>query len=231
MGNFRPIGRTIDRCNGSSFDTAGNLYVSEFGNSRVQELDNIGSYLTKWGVFGIAEAKFNWPYGIAINNVGSIYVVNSRNDRVQVFSQPLPAAFKASIIWDYSWTNKRVTDENGFECTPAGNSKGTALIYQKGQYVNAKIEETSYSGFVSGATYNLSRAETIDAESIITEEIILTLTSATSGNGNSYTAVTDNSGSYCLGDGVFSLSKWVPDVSSVTGGSGGGGCFIETIFP
>jgi tripartite motif-containing protein 71 len=62
-------------------------------NSRVQKWDNSGNYLTKWGIFGKDEGRFDWPYGVAVNNLGDIYVVDSRNNRVQVFIPPQPPTY------------------------------------------------------------------------------------------------------------------------------------------
>jgi len=227
----RGDGQIIDSM-GIGFDSSGNFYVSEFGNNRIQKWDSNGNYLTKWGIFGFSEGRFAWPYGVAVNSLGDVYVVDSRNNRIQVFTQPLTATFNASGTWNYSWTNKRVTDQNGYECTPAGNSTGSVVITQNNQYVSTTIEGTTYSGFVSGATYNLSAAGIFEGE-IITEEFMVTLASATEGSENSYSAVSDNVGAYCLGDGVITMSQTGGGGNDEGGGGGGGGggCFIGSLLP
>jgi hypothetical protein len=125
-----------------------------------------------------------------------------------------------------------VTDQNGYECTPADNSTGSVVITQNNQFVSTTIEGTTYSGFVSGATYNLSAAGIFEGE-IINEEFIVTLASATEGSGNSYSAVTDNVGAYCLGDGVITMSQQASGGGNGGGGGGGGGggCFIGSLLP
>jgi hypothetical protein len=87
---------------------------------------------------------------------------------------------------------------------------------------------TLYSGFVSGATYNVSAADQVATDEIVSEELIITLASRTSGSGNSFSADTDNIGSYCLGEGDFSITR---PTSGGGGGGGGGGCFISTLLP
>jgi hypothetical protein len=213
---------------GISHDAAGNIFVSEFGNSRVQKWDGSGNYLTKWGIFGNAENRFDWPYGVAVSTLGNIYVVDSRNNRVQVFSPPLPATYDASGAWTYSRRKIRIIDEVGYTCEAAADSRGSTTITQDGQYVSLTCDGTTYSGFVSGATYNVSAAGQFDSETIESEEFIITLTSQTSGSGNSFGAVTDNNGSYCLGEGVFSIAR---PTGGGGGSGGGGGCFISTILP
>src|SRR5690606_7430997 len=49
-------------------DPAGNVYVTEFNNDRVQKFDNNGNFITKWGTEGTADGQFNGPTGIAVYN-------------------------------------------------------------------------------------------------------------------------------------------------------------------
>jgi len=43
--------------------------------------------MTQWGGFGNGDGQFNFPYGIAVDGRGSIFVVDSSNTRVQQFLQ------------------------------------------------------------------------------------------------------------------------------------------------
>ena len=40
----------------------------------------------KWGSFGDGEGQFNMPWGIAVDELGDVFVVDWRNDRVQKFN-------------------------------------------------------------------------------------------------------------------------------------------------
>lgn len=56
-------------------DAAGNVYVVDNMNFRVQKFTSSGTYLTKWGSQGSGEGQFLFPQGIAIDNTnGFIYV-------------------------------------------------------------------------------------------------------------------------------------------------------------
>ncbi len=82
---------------GLSVDSAGNIYVVEFGGgaqSRIQKLDSEGVYLTQWGGNTTAheEGKFWKPYDLEVGPTGNVYVVEggssgetSASHRVQVF--------------------------------------------------------------------------------------------------------------------------------------------------
>ena len=42
-------------------------------------------HLTQWGSSGTGDGQFNFPYGIAINQSGYVYVTEWNNNRIQVF--------------------------------------------------------------------------------------------------------------------------------------------------
>ena len=70
---------------GVAVDGAGDVYVSDAGNQRVQKFDKEGNYITQWGGYGNGDGQFNFPYGIAVDARGSVFVVDSGNTRVQQF--------------------------------------------------------------------------------------------------------------------------------------------------
>jgi sugar lactone lactonase YvrE len=75
---------------GITFDSAGNAYVTDGSNHRVQKFGPDGTFLMQWGSGpGVAPGELNNPWGIARNLDGSsevIYVVDRENHRVQEFS-------------------------------------------------------------------------------------------------------------------------------------------------
>jgi len=74
-----------------AIDAAGNVYVTDTGNKRVQVFDPDGQFLDQWGGFGVADGQMDEPVGIAIDEEGYIYVADTWNQRVQKFAPPLPA--------------------------------------------------------------------------------------------------------------------------------------------
>ena len=60
-------------------------------NHRVQVFTTSGEFLTKWGSSGNDGGQFAFPWGIAVDGVGIVYVIDTGNSRVQVFSVEVPA--------------------------------------------------------------------------------------------------------------------------------------------
>ena len=50
----------FDYPSGITVDSSGNVYVVDTKNTRVQNFDNNGTFITKWGVFGKEDGKFDF---------------------------------------------------------------------------------------------------------------------------------------------------------------------------
>jgi DNA-binding beta-propeller fold protein YncE len=75
----------LDSPAGLAIDAAGDIWVAEEGNGRVQEFSKAGTYMTQFGSKGSGNGQFNEPVALTISE-GSIYVVDRGNDRVEQFS-------------------------------------------------------------------------------------------------------------------------------------------------
>jgi len=64
------------RPSGVATDAAGNVYVADPGNSRIQKFTSTGTYITQWGSFG---------NGNGVDAAGNVYVADTRNNRIQKF--------------------------------------------------------------------------------------------------------------------------------------------------
>lgn len=80
----------FDQPFGLAFDARGGLLVAEWGNNRVQRLTATGQPVSAWGnpdgAKSAARGEFSYPQGISVDAQGTMYVTDSRNNRVQVFS-------------------------------------------------------------------------------------------------------------------------------------------------
>jgi len=69
---------------GVSIDKAGNVYVADSGNDRVQRFNAGGAFFSTWGGTGDGGGSFDEPFGIAVDKQRNVlYVTERGNDRVQ----------------------------------------------------------------------------------------------------------------------------------------------------
>jgi secreted PhoX family phosphatase len=80
--------------NGIAVDTSGNLYIADADNEAIRKVMHVG---TNWvvstiggrpGFIGAADgtgsaARFNTPFGVAVDTLGNIYVADSDNDTIR----------------------------------------------------------------------------------------------------------------------------------------------------
>jgi DNA-binding beta-propeller fold protein YncE len=71
-----------------ALDSAGNIYVADQDNHRIQKLAPDGRLLTKWGSGSLEEGQtapgsFDDPSGVGVDPAGNVWVVESDNKRVQ----------------------------------------------------------------------------------------------------------------------------------------------------
>jgi tripartite motif-containing protein 71 len=86
----------FDRPMGAAFGLDGRIYVTDTGHNRVCVFDSSGAFLFEFGTFGVAKplpgakntwapGRINYPVGIDVDQDGSVYVADFRNDQIQVF--------------------------------------------------------------------------------------------------------------------------------------------------
>jgi len=70
---------------GIAINSNGNIYVCDYGNSRIQIFDSEGNFISTFGLEGNRNGQFKGPSGITINSKGNIYVCDFGNNRIQMF--------------------------------------------------------------------------------------------------------------------------------------------------
>jgi DNA-binding beta-propeller fold protein YncE len=75
---------------GVATDAAGNLYVMDTNNSRVQKFDSQGNFVLMWGSAGNEEGQFGdildaHEGHLAVDTQGNVYVIDLKNLRIQKF--------------------------------------------------------------------------------------------------------------------------------------------------
>jgi DNA-binding beta-propeller fold protein YncE len=74
-------------------DAKGNLFIADEGNHKIRKIDTNGNVTTYAGsvegyLEGAAhEAQFSFPYGIGVDNEGTIYVADTSNNSIRKIVQ------------------------------------------------------------------------------------------------------------------------------------------------
>lgn len=77
----------FNRAEGVGVDQAGNLYVADSCNHRIQIFSNDGKFLRQYGHPGTKPGEMSYPYDIRLDPTGLQYVCEFGNSRIQVFDQ------------------------------------------------------------------------------------------------------------------------------------------------
>ncbi len=80
---------------GIAVDKAGNVYVADSDNTRVQVFSATGRFLRKWGSQGTGDGQFGNPEDLAIAPDGTIWVADDPNGRYEQFSSS--GAFQTTL--------------------------------------------------------------------------------------------------------------------------------------
>jgi DNA-binding beta-propeller fold protein YncE len=80
---------------------SGALWVADIGNDRVVKFEPTGMFVTTLGSSGTGEGHFDHPEGVAVDELGNLYVVDGRNRRIQKFAPHVrsePAARRGAAL-------------------------------------------------------------------------------------------------------------------------------------
>ena len=76
-------------------DAAGDIYVSDFANGRIQKFDTNGTFLAKFGRQGTGDGDFYGPHGLTVDPAGNVWVAETGiNYRIQQFTSARQFAAK-----------------------------------------------------------------------------------------------------------------------------------------
>ena len=108
---------------GVAFDAAGNIYVLDTGNYRIQKFAPDRSFLTTWGGKGNDTGQFRRPAGIAIDGRGRVYISDEGWGKIEVFAE--------DGSWIDTWSG--LGTPNGLAIGPADgdilDSRGARVIW------------------------------------------------------------------------------------------------------
>ncbi len=85
VGSFG-MGHVPDPAN-TAINGSGCFYTTSLNVHAVYVHSAEGKFLFRWGEYGTGPGQFSMPWGITVTNTGLVYVSDTQNDRVQVFTQ------------------------------------------------------------------------------------------------------------------------------------------------
>jgi len=122
---------------GSAIDGQGDLWVTDEGNFRVEELSATGRFLAAYGSYGTGNGEFKEPTGIDVNqSTGDVYVSDCAEDRVQELSA------KGEFIGSFG---SEGSEAGKLKC-PAGVKIDTSGNVWVADSANNRIEKFSSTG-------------------------------------------------------------------------------------
>jgi uncharacterized protein (TIGR03437 family) len=132
--NGPPTNAQLANPQGVAVDSAGSLYIADFGNSRIRKVSNgVITTVAGNGTPGFSgdngpptSAQLSNPYGVAIDSAGNLYIGDSGNHRVREVSNGVIATVAGNGTFGFSGdngppTSARLSNPYGVAIDSAGN--------------------------------------------------------------------------------------------------------------
>lgn len=125
-------------------DSSKNVYVTDTSNSRVQVFDSSGTYQSQFGTSGSGDGAFTftvqhavlYPNGIVLDSSKNIYVVDTGNNRIQIFDS----------IFNFKTKFGSTGNGNGSFISPSGIALDSSRNMYVADTANSRIQIFNSSG-------------------------------------------------------------------------------------
>lgn len=124
---------------GVAIDAAGDIFIADKDNHRVQKFAANGTYLNEWGSEGTSDGLFSYPNGVAVDAVGNVYVVDTNNHRIQKFESDgtflLKWGTQGSGKEQLYWPHGAAVDASGDVYVADRNNNRIQKFDEKGRFL------------------------------------------------------------------------------------------------
>jgi DNA-binding beta-propeller fold protein YncE len=121
---------------GVAVDGAGNVYVVDTGNTRIQKFGSNGTFIMKWGALGSGDSEFRRPWAAAVDGSGNIYIADTDNGRIKKFN--------SDGVFITKWGNKE-NGESGFQSNHGVAVDGSGYVYAT-EFQTSRIHKFTANG-------------------------------------------------------------------------------------
>jgi streptogramin lyase len=140
-------------------DAKGNLWVVDESNNRVEEFNEKGEFVAKFGVVGSGNGQLSRPTSLAIDAKGNFWVTDAGNNRVEEFNEK--GEF-VKVVGTYGAGNGQFSGPEGLAIDPKGNIWVSDTYNARVQKFNEKGEFVKVIGTKGSATGQLVEPTGID---------------------------------------------------------------------
>jgi sugar lactone lactonase YvrE len=166
---------------GLAVDTAGNIFVTDAGSNTVRKVTSSGVVTTEAGLAETAgsnnglgsAARFSYPFGVAVNTAGNVFVADQSNSTIRNSVSSAPATVTLSgLSKTYTGSAQAPTttvSPSGLaiEVTYTGTAASLSAPVTAGSYVvTASVVDNFYYGSASGVITISKASQTITFASV-----------------------------------------------------------------
>jgi YD repeat-containing protein len=108
----------LSRPTSLAIDAAGDIWVADAANDRLEKFSPDGKYLSKFGSYGEGAGQFFEPEGIALDANGNIWVSDTYNGRLQEFDE---AGKFIRVAGSYGFNPGQLGEPTGIDIGPWGH--------------------------------------------------------------------------------------------------------------
>lgn len=152
----------------------GNVYVANEGAETVDEFSSTGTHLAQFGngSYGSASNELSNPFGAAVDSEGNVYISDTDNNRIVVYSATGGTSTWGSYGISWSYYDSSYNHNPGKFNEPMGIAIGKNGNIYVADYQNSRIQEfspggtfiTQWGGYGSGNTqFEYPRGLAIDS--------------------------------------------------------------------